>query len=688
MNLQSPNKRTARAVNRAAAGFFGQTRGGGLFSPALVMPLSIRIIFFAVCAGFTLGAAVASAQTNYYTTNGAEYALVGSLPGDQVFPSAAIATNGGFMVWQDNVTDGDSWGVSAERLDATLSGTLSPFRVNVTGAGSQENPQVALLKNGGAVFVWQGGQLGSQHVYARFLTPTNTFLTTNDVLVNTFTNNFQINPAVAVLNNSNVVFVWASYDQAGSNSMQDVYGQIFSPAGQKVGGEFLVNQFTNFNQRTPSVAALAGGGFVVAWVSEQERQTVVTNSGYISSAIALLPSVDIYARLYQGSGTPSGNEFLVNTDSNPCSSPAVAAAADGSFLVAWTAQDLLNPNNSMDIHARTFTSAGSGGAAFYVNSHLYGDQYVPRISVLGLDYLVTWTSLGQDGSREGVYGQFVHNDGTLVGGEFRVNTTTLGQQLQPAVTSDGVDKFLVVWTSFTGYPNTFDLFAQRYINVNLATSLPALGPPFVWVPFVVSSGAYQPQLVVSWAPVQGFSVSHYEVYVDGAVTNVAAVATNQWTMTATNGLAASSTHSFQVDYVLTSGQHSPLSPAASGTTWQGYNWGGIPFEWMMEYYGSDFSTWPSASSRPDGTGLTLSQIFLSGGNPTNSATWLQQTLMKTSEGMFLGWNTEPGATYQVQQTTNLTTWSNLGSPRFAAGTTDSIYVGGSAVGYYRVVLLR
>jgi hypothetical protein len=36
----------------------------------------------------------------------------------------------------------------------------------------------------------------------------------------------------------------------------------------------------------------------------------------------------------------------------------------------------------------------------------------------------------------------------------------------------------------------------------------------------------------------------------------------------------------------------------------------------------------------------------------------------------------------------MTAWINLGSPRFAAGTTDSIYVGGSAAGYYRVVLLR
>ena len=55
-------------------------------------------------------------------------------------------------------------------------------------------------KDGGAVFVWQGGVEGLTSTFTRgFSLPTNTFLTTNDVLVNTFTNNFQINPAVAML---------------------------------------------------------------------------------------------------------------------------------------------------------------------------------------------------------------------------------------------------------------------------------------------------------------------------------------------------------------------------------------------------------------------------------------------------------------------------------------------------------
>ena len=639
--------------------------------------------------GFVLALPVAvSGQTNYYATNGTEYAIVDSLPGDQVWPDVAVNANGGFVVWQDNATDGSGWGLSAQRLDSTLSGTLSPFRVNAEGANDQEFPRVALLKNGGAVFVWQGDQSGPQHIYARFLTPTNTFSTTNDLLVNTITNNFQINPAVAVLNNSNVVMVWASFDEAGPNSLLDVFGQMFTPTGQKIGGEFLLNQFAAYNQRTPAIAALADGGFVVAWVSEQQRSTAPgwgTNSTVITAATAPLPSVDIYARLYSSNGVALGSEFLVNQDANPAANPAVAAATDGSFLVAWGAHDMGNPTNSWDIYARSFTNA-SGGAVVRVNTRIFGDEYLPHVSAIGRDYLVVWTSLGQDGSREGVYGQFVHENASLVGDEFRVNSTTLGQQMQPAVASDGLNQFLTVWTGFTFNTNSFDLFAQRYLNVS-ALLLP-IDNVFVYAPFVLSNAVYQPQLQVSWPPVLGIPVSYYEIYVNGAPTPMAVTTSNAWTMTAANGLTKNSTNSFQVDYVTTDLRRSPLSPSVTGGTWSGYNWGGIPFEWMSLYYGDDFSQWPSANSKLAPNGPTLLQVFLSGGNPLDPGTWLQTVLNRTAQGMFLTWNTQPGFTYQVQITTNFTSWSNVGAPRFAAGTTDSMPVGGSGLGYYRVVLLR
>lgn len=668
------------------------------------MPLLlVRKAAVCFCWGLLIGIPAAGfGQTNYYTTNGTEYAIAGQLPGDQVWPDVAASTSGGFVVWQDNATDGSGWGISATRLDPTLSAvpTWSDQRVNVTGANDQENARVALLKNGGAVFVWQGGVQGFQHVYARLLTPTNTWLTTTDVVVSVPTNNFQINPAVAVLNNSNIVVVWSSFNEGGPTNLLDVYARILSPAGQAIGNEFLVNQFLSYNQRTPAVAALAGGGFVVAWVSEQQRATAPvlgTNSTYYSANSTVLPSVDIYARLYQGSGTPAGNEFLVDTDANPCANPTVAAASDGSFMVAWSARDLVVYTNGWDVYARPFSAGGTGGGVTRLNSYLAGNEYAPHLRAIGLDYLAVWTSLNEDDSREGVYGRLVHSDGGLVGGEFRVNTMWIGQQMHPAVASDGASQFLVTWAGYSGGSSGFDLYAQRYINVDLASNLPPLNAPFVWAPFTLSNGVYQPQLQVSWATLQGIVISNYQVFANGTNSPTALVsgATNQWTMTALNGLKTNSTHWFQVAYSTMNGRQSPLSAATTNSTWLGLNWGGIPYEWMAAYFGGYYSGsyhtnfWPAANSLVAAGGPTLFQVFQCGGNPFDSSTWLQSSLVKTSQGLFLSWNTQPGFTYQVVIKTNLSAaWNNFGSPRFAAGTNDSIYVGGRPAGYYRVFLQR
>ena len=657
----------------------------------------------ALCCGLVVGIpGVVFGQTNY-TANGSEYAIVGSLPGDQVFPDAAVKPAGGFIVWQDNITDGSGWGVSAMQLNGKLSGSGSSFRVNVQGAGDQQNPRVALLQGGGAVFVWQGGPKESQHIYARFLSSSNTWLT-GDVLVNTFTNNFQINPAVTTLANGNVVVVWSSFNEAGSDSMQDVYGRIFSPVGRPITSEFLINQFTTYNQRTPAVAALSNGGFVVTWVSEQQNAvaapTPPQRDGHgLPTSQMRYPSVDIYARLYDGSGNAQSGEFLVNSGSNPSANPDVAAGSDGGFMVAWGAIDMTSPfGNGWDIYARSFTSASTnGGTVVPVNSHLYGDQYAPRISALGTDYLIVWTSLGQDGSREGVYGQLLHGDGSKIGGEFLVNTTTAGSQIHPVVVSDGNSQFLAVWSGFTGsLDSSFDLYAQRYVSSEAV--LYAMDAPFVYAPFTLSNEVYQPQLVVSWPVLSSVPISSYEIYVDGAITPMEVVTTNVWIMTAANGLTNSTNHFFQVDYVTTDGRTSPISPATEGTTWSGLNWGGIPYEWMTNsnYFGGyshgKYTTtyWPSASTLLSSGGPTLLQVFLSGGNPLDSSTWLQTALVNTPEGLYLTWtNSQPGFVYQVQVKTNFTTsWSDFGAPRRALGNSDQIYFDKGSGGYYRVELLR
>ena len=82
-----------------------------------------------VCGCLALSTpAVVVAQTNY-VPNGVEYAIAGSLPGDQVAPQLALGVSGGYLVWEDNTTDGDGLGISALRLDSSFSRTKKTWRL-------------------------------------------------------------------------------------------------------------------------------------------------------------------------------------------------------------------------------------------------------------------------------------------------------------------------------------------------------------------------------------------------------------------------------------------------------------------------------------------------------------------------------------------------------------------------------
>lgn len=405
---------------------------------------------------------VVSAQPGFAPLGG-EYAIVGALPASQSRPRMSINAGGGYIVWQDQNTFGNRLTVMGRPLNSGLGSSLPAFRVNSGATGDHENPRVALLKDGGAVFVWQGGQFSFQHIYARFLSPSNTWIAL-DQLVNSSPKTYQANPGVVVLTNGNVVITYATFT---TNTMQDVYGQMFSPAGVKIGNEFQINQVSQFNQRSPAIAALANGGFIVTWVSEQQRAVDAENPAPVANARIARPSVDIYARLFGADGAAVNNEFLVNDGFNVCSGPAVAAGADGSVMVAWNSLDVQLPNNGWDIVARPFTFSGNipqAGTQSRANTMLYGDQHTAQLSASGSTYLALWTSLGQDGNREGVFGQFLNADGSHLGEEIRVNTTTLGMQQQPSVAGDHNGRFLAAWTSPTFGPSKNDLFAQIFAN--------------------------------------------------------------------------------------------------------------------------------------------------------------------------------------------------------------------------------
>ncbi|MBN2314222.1 MAG: hypothetical protein JXM79_09850 [Sedimentisphaerales bacterium] len=90
--------------------------------------------------------------------------------------------------------------------------------------------------------------------------------------------------------------------------------------------------------------------------------------------------------------------------------------------------------------------AGFCLAEFQVNTHTTNDQKNANIAMApGGNFVVVWSSYGQDGSSNGVFGRRFDLNGGPLGEEFQINTTSSGNQTEPAVAMDATAGFVVAW---------------------------------------------------------------------------------------------------------------------------------------------------------------------------------------------------------------------------------------------------
>ncbi len=197
-----------------------------------------------------------------------------------------------------------------------------------------------------------------------------------------------------------------------------------------------------------SIATAANGDYIVTWSSTGQDGSLR----------------GVYARRYNADGSPQTGEFLVNqTTSDDQYEPAVAMDALGNSIIAWTS---LNQDGSAGgIYARCFDANGTAkGNEFRVNSTTAGSQTSPAIAsdTYG-NFVITWTSSGQDGNGLGVYGQRYSLLGTTVGAEFLVNTATTGDQTNSTVVMNRfTSEFVVTWQSSAQDGSGQGIYAQRY----------------------------------------------------------------------------------------------------------------------------------------------------------------------------------------------------------------------------------
>ncbi|MBI1842873.1 MAG: fibronectin type III domain-containing protein [Verrucomicrobia bacterium] len=627
------------------------------------MSVCFTLRCLAMSAGLA-GVLAPAVSAQSLTPDGTEYPIVGSYLGDQVFPSVSYNGSKGFLVWEDNHVDGHGISVVSRQLSSGFSADVSPaFRVNTSLDGNQERPRVALLGGGNVIFAWQGGKLSKQKVYARFLNPKGAF----------YGSEVQISQdgiesrdsSVAALANGAAVVVWSAL--GGDGDLSGVFLRTVGGSGTPMGEIAQVNQFTSHNQRNPEVAVLQDGRFVVAWISEQQRS--------VATADRPFASCDVYARVFDSTGAPLGNEFRVSTEDRICANPTLTATANGGFAFAWTQRAVVR-SNGWDVVAAWY---GSGGATavgpILVNTTTAGDQMLPSIAALGDRQMVSWISSAFGSTRSAVFAQ-VFRDGARVGAETRVNTWTPGKQNQPVVASDTLTRFAVIWSTFVG-ARSYDLHAQRY---SISGTLSQPDAPYV-------GSLSQDSLQATWAPVLGYPLAGYELSLDGKPgVPVSLTAYTQ------KGLQPATVHEFRVRYLLQNGDVSPWSKSASGRTWgEDNNFDGLPDDWQEAFWGPDSSQWPSASADSDGDGASNAREFFAGTDPTDAKSILRQKLSHSGPGLQLEWNTIPGLVYQVQRSENVVplVWVNLGDPRLARSSSDSLLIPKEGRGaLYRVVRIR
>jgi hypothetical protein len=319
------------------------------------------------------------------------------------------------------------------------------FQVNSFTTSDQRYPTVGVNDNGNFVVAWiSKAQDGSSWgIFASRFSATGAPQAA-EFQVNSYTTSDQRFASVAVDADGDFVVAWQSSGQDGSN--YGVFAQRFDSSGVAQAAEFQVNTYTTSYQRYPAVAANPGGSFIVTWQSFGQD-----GAGF-----------GVFAKRYDASGSPLSDEFQVNTYT--LSSQAFASVdldADGGFVIAW--HSFGQDGSSNGIFARRFDSTGDPkGGEIQVNQYTESDQGNASVAVDGSgNFVVTWTSSGQDGSGAGAFARRFDSAGVAQATEFQVNTYTSGNQRLPTVAMDRDGSFVIVWD---GYQNseTSEVFARRF----------------------------------------------------------------------------------------------------------------------------------------------------------------------------------------------------------------------------------
>ena len=395
---------------------------------------------------------------------GDAFAVNKNTASDQRLGEVGVLSDYGFVVaYDDALADGDGFGVVARAFNASAEPVANPVLVNAVPQGEQYDSTLAVLPNDELIVAFHDANgVGWTRRLSKDLQPIPGAVETR---AHDSIQQDQAHPAGAVTASGTAVVVYEGKPLVGKAT--EIQATFTKTAGGVLAKETLVNTTSAGAQTTPSVSA-GGAWAVVAWTSEGQ-------DGSIDG---------VYARRFSDAGAALTAEIPVNvTTEDFQTDPSVAMAADGSFVVAWTAF-AATPSIS-DITARLYDTSGkatSGELVVNTTTAQVQDDVVAAAVPGKAQFVLAWSGKGLDGDGAGIAFRRLNGDGSFQGDEAFANLTTAGDQRHPTVAVSGAGRIGLCWESFAG---TWDIRCQLFKLDTLAVVGPEL------TPHAVTSGQQQ-----------------------------------------------------------------------------------------------------------------------------------------------------------------------------------------------------
>ena len=246
----------------------------------------------------------------------------------------------------------------------TLTGTL---KASSDSTSNKYYPSISINSLNSHVIAWYDDRNGNYDIYMSYFDSLDTPILLDSKVNDDAGANYQSDPSTAIREDGEVLVVWTD-DRSGN---YDIYGQLYDNNGNKISGNFLINDDgTTSGQYSACARVLSNGNFIVVW--QDYRITSSIFAQLIDSIGTLIDSniriSDYYSWIPDLSPAPNG-KFVVTwfgyTDTYQTDYDILAREYNNDLTPLDTAVIINNPPEGLNEYQRYPTVATNGNVILF-----------------------------------------------------------------------------------------------------------------------------------------------------------------------------------------------------------------------------------------------------------------------------------------------------------------------------------